>query len=144
MTNVPQKAKGKSLTNRVKELLKDISPFIYNASEDQKRRLLVLLEELRQTDRRRHPRKEYSAAVTYATLDRVFKAFVRNICDGGVFIETGEPLVPGEEITLTISFPKDPEPVKLTGEIVWSIEERGIGVRFTTPNHDLKAKIRSL
>ena len=144
MTNIAQKSKDGSLTNRVKELLTDISPFIDNASKDQKRRLLVLLEELRQTDRRRHPRKQYAAAVTYATLDRVFKAFVRNICDGGVFIETGEPLIPGEEITLTISFPNDQEPIKLTGEIVWSIEDRGIGVRFTTPNHDLKARIRSL
>jgi Tfp pilus assembly protein PilZ len=144
LTPLSQKLKDRSLTNRVKELLRDISPFVDNASEDQKRRLLILLEELRRTDRRRYPRKKYSAAVTYATLDRVFKAFVRNICDGGVFIETTEPLIPGEEITLTISFPNDIEPIKLAGEIVWSIEDRGIGVRFTTPNHDLMAKIRSL
>ena len=144
MTHPVRQSYKARLIDRVKELLSDISPFIENASDDQQRRLLNLLEELRRTDRRKHPRKPFSTAVTYATLDRAFKDFIANICAGGVFVETGEPLFPGEEITLTFSFPNEQEPIKLTGEIVWSVEEKGIGLRFKTASHDLEAMIKTL
>ncbi|MDY6953012.1 MAG: PilZ domain-containing protein [Thermodesulfobacteriota bacterium] len=133
-----------TLTGRLKELLRDIYPFIDNASEDQKRELIGLLENLRQRERRRHPRKRRATAVTYATLDRVFKSFIRNIGNGGVFIETSEPLFPGQDVTLSFSFPKDREPVKIAGEIVWTIVDKGIGVKFITGDHNLEAVIESL
>jgi uncharacterized protein (TIGR02266 family) len=132
------------LNGRLKELLKDIDHFVHHASEGQKEELLSLLEDLRQGDRRRHTRKPCSTAVTYATLDRVFKGFLTNISTGGVFVETGEPLVPGQEITLTFSFPNQERPMKLTGQIVWSVEDRGMGVKFTTASYDLQVTVKSL
>jgi Tfp pilus assembly protein PilZ len=144
MTDSSQLSNKAGLTGHLKELLKDISPFIDHASEDQKRRLLSLLEDLRRNDRRKYPRKPHSSAVTYATLDRVFKSFVQNIGTGGVFIETSEPLFPEEAITLTFSFPNQQQPVTLTVKIVWTVEDRGVGVKFTTANHNLEAIIESL
>lgn len=144
MTDSAQPYDKAGLTGRLKELLRGISPFIDNASENQKRELLRLLKDLRQRERRKYPRKPHTTAVTYATLDRVFKSFVRNIGNGGVFIETSEPLFPGEDVTLSFSFPKDGKPIKIAGEIVWTIVDKGIGVKFTTDDHNLEAVIESL
>ncbi|MDY6988284.1 MAG: PilZ domain-containing protein [Thermodesulfobacteriota bacterium] len=141
--SVPRTHK-ETLTGRLRELLKEVSPLIDRASEDQKVRLLSLLEDLRRSDRREHPRKPCSTSVTYATLDRIFKAFIRNMGNGGVFIETSEPLLKGQDITVTFSFPNHEEPFKLAGEIAWTVENKGIGVKFTTADHNLAAAVESL
>ena len=131
-----------SVTARLKELLEDVAPLIDNASEDQKRKLLALLEESLPRDRRRHPRKECAIAVTCATY-RVFTDFIRNISPGGVFIETSAPCLPGDHLALMFSLPKEEEPVKVTGKIVWRARE-GVGVKFTSADEDLEQMIDAL
>ena len=137
---------------QLKEFLKDISAYIDNASEDQKRellslfqdtRLLSLLDESRQGGQREHSRKPCSTQVTFATEDRVFKNLVTNISSGGVFIETPEALSVGEEIALIFSSSGNQGPVKITGKVVWRVS-KGIGVKFATANSDLEAIIASL
>lgn len=67
MTDSTQQSEKASLTNRLKELVTDISPFIDNASEDQKQKLLSVLEDLRKSDRRKHSRRPCSITVNYST-----------------------------------------------------------------------------
>ena len=142
MTDSSQQSDDSSLTAQLKDLLKDISPFIDNASEDQKRRLLNLLEESLPVDRRKYPRKPCSIAVT-CEIYRVFTDFIRNISAGGVFIETSAPCLPGEHLTMMFSLPNQGEPVKTMGKIMWRAPE-GVGVKFTTPSDDLQTMIESL
>lgn len=116
---------------------------INNISETQRRALLGMLEDWQNTKRRDHPRKPCLMAVDYAAEDRVFKDFIHNISSGGVFVETNESFSVGQDITMTFSLPHYEEPVKITGEIVWSAPH-GIGVKFKTPHQHLDAMIQSI
>lgn len=152
MTDSVKQSDEPNANAELKKFLKDISAYIDNASEDQKRellslfqdtRLLSLLEDSRQGDQREHSRKPCSTLVTFATRDRVFKSLIANIGGGGVFIETPEALSIGQEITLIFSSSGNQGPVKITGKVVWRVP-RGIGVKFATASSDLEAIIESL
>ena len=132
-----------SVTGWLKDLLKDISPFIDNASEEQKQRLLSVLEDLRKTDRRKHPRKPCSISITCTVQDRDFTDIVTNISPGGVFIQTSEALSVGQQVTLAFSSPDQEEPINATGKIVWD-SPNGIGVKFTSASNNLKEVIKGL
>ena len=152
MTDPVQQTRKSTVTVRLRELVRDISIIIDDAPEDEKiellsllqsQRLLSFLRNWRRRDRRSAPRKPCSMAVTFATQDRVFKDFVRNISAAGVFIETPEALSVGQEITLIFSSPNSLGPVKITGKVVWRVP-KGIGVKFTRASNDLEAIIESL
>ena len=141
-----------SVTARLKNLIKEISELAENASEEQKqtllsllekRRLLELLEIWRQEDRRTMPRKRTPLSVHCYTKDQAFEDSVRDISSTGVFIETSALLSVGEEITLSFSSPHSEEPVKVTGEIVWT-GPGGVGVEFKAASKDLEAIIKTL
>ena len=144
MKDFTPESHNETLIAPLEALLKEVSFLINQAPEDQKARLLHLLEHLRRCDRREYPRKQCSKTVTYATLDRIFQAFIRNVGHGGVFIETSGSLLKGQDITLTFSFPKDGESLRLAGEIAWMVEDKGIGVKFTTADYTLAAALESL
>ena len=148
------------VTTRLRELVKDFSSIIDDGSEDRKTRLLSLiqsqrllsfLEDWRQRDRRKDSRKPFPTEVTYATEDRVFKGFIRDISNGGVFIETPRVFSVGQQITLIFSptvqegsSSVDQEgPIKITGKILWRVS-RGIGVKFETASDDLEEILKSL
>jgi hypothetical protein len=129
---------------RLRRLLKELSPLIHRAYAGQKKRLLSLLDDLRQSDRRKHPRKPCSRKATFVTLDHAFTAFIRNVGNGGVFIETSEPLLKGQDIIVTFSFANQEQAFKLPGKIAWTVENKGIGVQFTTTDHHLAAAVACL
>ena len=152
MTDSVRKSDESNADAQLKGFLKDISTYIDNASEDQKQellslfqdtRLLSLLEDSRQSDQREHSRKSCSTPVTFATRDRVFKDFIKNISGGGVFIETPETFFVGQEITLIFSSPSSQGPIKITGKVVWRVP-KGVGVKFASASTDLEAIIESL
>ncbi len=152
MTDPMQQTRESSVTLRLRELVQIFSSIVDDASEDQKTRLLSLIQSQRflnflldwgQRDQRKHSRKSYTTAVTYATQDRAFKDFVTNISSAGVFIETGEPFSVGQEITLIFSFPYREEPIRIAGEVVHNVTE-GIGVKFPSPDSDLEEMIEAL
>ena len=144
MTDPGQQSDESRLTVQVKKLLKDISLFIDDATEQQKRRVLAALEDLRERERRKHPRKRCSLPVTYTTQDMLSSDTIHDISAGGAFIETSKPLSVGHQITLWIPLPDREEPVLITGEVVWT-PRKGIGVKFTSPlTKDLKKMIEAL
>ncbi|MDY6987329.1 MAG: PilZ domain-containing protein [Thermodesulfobacteriota bacterium] len=140
--STPQAEKA-SVQTRLTDLLKEISSYVDHASEEERQRILISLEELWERNRRQHPRKPCSIPVTCATEDRVIQDFVKNISAGGAFIETAVPFSPGEHITLMFSSTEQEEPIKISGRIVWRVPE-GIGVKFTTASSELEAVILSL
>ena len=94
-------------------------------------------------DRRRHPRAEIELQVEYDRLNGFFADYARNICQGGTFVETDDPLEIGTEATFVLSAPGIEEPLALRGRVVWSsrgseppppeaggASAQGMGVRF--------------
>ncbi len=147
MTDSIQQSEKASLTGRLKELLTDIPPFIDNASEDQKRKLLSVLDDLRKSDRRKHPRKPCSITVDYSTQGDGFEGLVKDMSTGGMFIlsiETDMVLSVGQEIVVNFpTLPNKHEPIELYGEVAWTMPE-GIGVKFKAEDQNLEAMIESL
>ena len=145
--SIQQSEKASSLTGRLKELLTDISPFIDNASEDQKQKLLSVLDDLRKSDRRKHSRRPCSITVNYSTWGDSFKGLVKDINAGGMFIlsiETDMVFSAGQEITVNFpTLPDKHEPIELYGKVAWTMPE-GIGVKFKAEDQNLEAMIESL
>jgi hypothetical protein len=117
--SIPQSEKA-SLTGRLKELLTEVSSFIDNASEDQKQKLLSVLEDLRKSDRRKHSRKPCSITVNYSTSGDGFKGLVKDMSAGGMFIlsiETDMVFSEGQEIVVNFpTLPNKHEPIELYGK----------------------------
>jgi Tfp pilus assembly protein PilZ len=133
-----------SVQTRLKELIMDISLLVDTASEDQQRRILTALEELRESERRKHARKPCSMRVTVTTPDLFSTDTIRDISTGGAFVETPVSLSPGDQITLWFSLPDRQEAIMITGEVVWS-PRKGVGVKFISPlGKDLEQMIESL
>ncbi|MDM8551267.1 PilZ domain-containing protein [Desulfobacterales bacterium HSG2] len=80
-------------------------------------------------EKRKHSRKPCSIIVDYATQDRSFRDYIRDISKGGVFIETTNFFSAGQEFIMTFSIPNQEKPFRFVGEVV-RINERGVGVKF--------------
>lgn len=102
-------------------------------------------------EKRKYARKDCFTLADYAVRGRVYRDFIRNISDGGAYIESGKAVPVGQEITLTFSKPvfvvpakTSPEgqpifitfnepvsvvPVKKSGRVAWAGPE-GFGVQF--------------
>ncbi len=147
MTNSIQQSEKNSLTGRLKELLTDISPFIDNASEDQKQKLLSVLDDLRKNNRRNHDRKPCSITVNYSTGGDAFKGMVKDISAGGIFIlsiETAKVFSVGQELIVNFPTPtKKQKQIEFPGKVVWTVP-KGIGVKFKAKDQNLEAIIESL
>jgi Tfp pilus assembly protein PilZ len=88
-------------------------------------------EEMVFEGKRKHTRKPLLTVVDYATQGQVYRDFIQNISDDGVFIQTAVPTYIGQELSLTFALPSHRKHIKLTGEVV-RISPQGIGVRFKT------------
>ena len=146
MTDSIQQSEKNSLTGRLKELLTDISPFIDNASEDRKLKLLSVLDDLRKTNRRKHYRKPCAITVNYSTWGDAFKGLVKDISAGGIFIlsiETDMVFSVGQEIIVNFPNHTKKQPIELPGKVAWTVP-KGIGVKFKAKDQNLEAIIESL
>jgi len=95
---------------------------------DQQRDLLKLLQ-WGHSDRRKHRRKNcMRKAVLTARNDR-FEGIVKNLSDGGMFIETPANISVGQEVSLFISLFSFEEPLSVTGKVVRT-EPMGVAVKF--------------
>ena len=101
-------------------------------SEEDRRILLDQLEKRPVNERRKYPRKRYLADLRYVGGDRIYKDFIRNISMGGLLIETHErrnDLSLGQEVTLSVPFPREKQFTRIIGEIV-RISAQEIGIKF--------------
>jgi uncharacterized protein (TIGR02266 family) len=56
-------------------------------------------------ERRASPRVDLIVRIHYATVDEVFSDFTRDINEGGLFVETDNPLPVGSEVALQFRLP---------------------------------------
>jgi hypothetical protein len=138
---------------RFKDLLEEISAVLEEGSEKEKLPFLALLKESRlwelvdifyKQQRRKHPRKGCSMEIDCATWRGGFDGVVTDISLGGMFIETDSAVSPQEQITANLYPHGDADPIRITGQVVWT-PRRGVGVKFTSSmTKDLKKIIDSL
>ena len=102
---------------------------IFDMSIEQKLKLLKLLDKWENKETRRYSRKPWLIAVNYAIKDRAFKDVIKDISNGGVFIETKMPFTVGQGITMKFKLPNSQKLIKAAGEIV-RYNSHGIGVKF--------------
>jgi Tfp pilus assembly protein PilZ len=94
-----------------------------------------------ENEHRRHSRKDVLLPVDYASYDKFFREFIRDISEGGVFIETQNPLMIGQKIAMTFMTTDERHHFKMNGKIVRDVKN-GIGVKFddTTPEQAIQIK----
>lgn len=76
--------------------------------------------------------------VEYRRLNSFFADYTKNISKGGTFIRTAKPLPPGTEFVFVLIVPKLGEPLRLNGEVMWTVDPSrstdenppGMGIRF--------------
>ena len=73
--------------------------------------------------------------IEYSTVDALFSDFTRNINEGGIFVETEEPVPLDEKVDLKLRLPGSSELVRVQGRVVrvepaTSTEPGGIAVEF--------------
>jgi hypothetical protein len=81
-------------------------------------------------DRRRHARKTcFFAEVDYAAGDGVYTDPIKDICPGGVFIETDKNLSIGDDVTMLFSDFARIDLLRISGDIV-RVVPSGVAVKF--------------
>lgn len=79
------------------------------------------------SDRRRANRSALTVRIDYATIDEIFSEFTRDINEGGLFIETEKPHLPGTEVSMQFHLPGSDEVVETVGRVV-RVSRGGAGV----------------
>ena len=102
---------------------------VLSLSEEQQIELLKQAEELFLKEKRSVDRKDCKIPVYYATYDRVYSNYIKNISRNGLFIKTQRPLFVGEEILMTFRLKGFDKPIKIKGEVAHATRA-GIGVEF--------------
>lgn len=103
-------------------------------------------DDARPSERRRAQRSALTVRVDYATVDEIFSEFTRDINEGGLFIETEKPHLPGTEVSMQFHLPGSDEVVETVGRVVRSSsggpgEIPGMGIEFDELKPDDRKKI---
>ena len=123
---------------------KDLSLLISSISETERRNLLKKLVNWyhsKQVELREYPRKPFSIPVQHLTCGLSVIYFIRNISNGGVYIQTHGGFHINQQITLSFFFNDVEKDITVKGKVV-RVDSRGIGVKFdkvinTDPNGTL-------
>ena len=102
---------------------------VLSLSEEQQLEMLKHAEELFLEEKRSFTRRDCKIPVYYATYDRVYSNYIKNISRNGLFIKTQRPLFVGEEILMTFRLKGFDKPIKIKGEVAHATRA-GIGVEF--------------
>jgi Tfp pilus assembly protein PilZ len=109
-----------------------IFEIIDDMSDTEMRQLLKDLEKWHKSknEKRKYPRRSTLIDITYSSDQRrIFEDFVRNISDGGLYIETNLVTELGQKLTMTFSHPGSGDPIKALGKVI-RVDSGGIGVKF--------------
>jgi Tfp pilus assembly protein PilZ len=122
--------------NRMKNLIKkyDITiPKLFEAilklNKEQQEKVLKYAESLLVENKRVSVRKACIIPLNYAVQNRIYLDHIKNISKSGLFIETGNPLLVGDEIFMSFNMQGYDRPLKIKGKIVHA-NQQGIGVEF--------------
>lgn len=100
-------------------------------------------------EKRRLPRHPIRMDVNYRCGDTYLFSRSSNLSEMGIFLTTPTPLTRGTRIELTFADPGSTEPIRLAGEVVWTVGaaeggEPGMGIRFIDPEAGARARIKAL
>jgi hypothetical protein len=73
---------------------------------------------------------EIPVTLTFANRRRV-DGIIRNLSQGGIAVNTSEPLEPTELLRLRFDLPETDSFVEAGGEVAWTDEQGNVGIRFT-------------
>jgi Tfp pilus assembly protein PilZ len=102
---------------------------ILRLNKEQQEQLLKFAEALLVKDNRVSVRKACIIPINYAARNRIYSDQIKDISKNGLFIETHNPLITGEEIFMSFNMQGYDRPLKTRGEIVHATQQ-GIGVKF--------------
>ena len=63
----------------------------------------------------------------------LFRGTIKNMSQGGIYVQTKERFVVGQEVVVAGPFGKDNEDIKRYGKIVWH-DKKGIAIQFIRRN----------
>ena len=108
-------------------------------------------------EKRQNPRAPVSIRIDYSTVDQFLWNFASNINEGGLFLESSNPLDIGTVVQLKFYLPNLDSPIKATGEVVWlgknesdsfgeesAPEKQGMGIQFKGLDDESKSAINRL
>ena len=78
---------------------------ILDVPVEQQLKLLKQLDNWKYEGARKHPRKQWVMPVDLATKNQIVKEIIKDISNGGVFIETKIPFSTGDKVTLNFQLP---------------------------------------
>lgn len=97
----------------------------------------------RQPNQRKHDRYNLLVAVDYDISDLTYQCFLRDISQGGAYVETEQKIQIGQKINLTLSSPELERPAAIDCQVVRR-DEKGIGVCFENLSLQQKKVIETL
>lgn len=141
-------------------LRQDVATYLFqliiDMNEDQQTHLLEQLSEMSyefapsrtislddyESSMRGDPRKPCLIQVLGNVQNQTFKSYIIDISTVGVFIETNETFMVGQDIGLAFTLPGQDTMIKLPGKIAWK-GLQGIGVKFLKLPPDHEKRIRA-
>ena len=100
-------------------------------------------------ERRRTNRSGLTGRIDYATVDEIFSEFTRDINEGGLFIETEKPHLPGTEVAMQFHLPGSDDVVETVGRVVrvsggGAGAPPGMGIEFVHEDEGGRAKLEKV
>lgn len=93
--------------------------------------------------KRQHERVSLNEIIDYRVGDQVYRDFIEDLSESGLFIKTTRSLPVGTEIVMTILSPDQDRPFKIKGTVTRSLPE-GVGVQFIVESQVQADVIRSI
>ncbi len=94
-------------------------------------------------NQRKHSRYDCLVGVDYEISDWTYQCYMRDISEGGAYIETEQPIKVGQRLTMSLASPVLELACDIDGTVVRR-DPKGIGVRFENLTLQQKQVIRSL
>jgi len=111
-------------------------------SKEKLEQLLKYLDDEEFSEKRKYNRKDFIRIVDYTVGDRYYRDFIKDMSEGGIFIETSNEFSLGQKILMTFVSPDYQRPFKISGEIIHA-QAGGIGVKFKIESQVQESVLKS-
>jgi hypothetical protein len=97
-------------------------------------------------ERRKYPRHPIVIEIHYQSDSPVICARLADLSEGGMFVDTVNPLPPGTEVKFRFRLPSkaDEPPLVGIGRVAWNQPTVGMGIEFVRFGADGWARLRAL
>lgn len=94
--------------------------------------------------KRKYPRRPFVAEIRYRSESPVVTARIADISEGGLFVNTANPLPIDSEFSLSFYLPDNYPDIAIvvTGRVAWSRAAAGMGIEFVNIDEQHRGRIR--